>query len=377
MKPKFKDIYKPIVRIGNKIRIGFESEALEIEDADKSVENFINALDGKKDLRALSEGLGVPLDEIKEGITTFDEFNLLEDADRVINLSSEQLDRYRANLNFFSNFSNLLNSNDFLQEKLINSKVAILGIGGNSLIAANLAGMGVGKIIGLDYDKVELSNLNRQFLYSQEDIGKLKTQAAHERLKKINNDVEIEMHNLKVTNSKGLLTIIDEADIIINGIDQPPIMSSRWVNSACTYLKKTFLQGGVTNSRIVLQKIVPEFSCFDCYLINSLQNVEGFENQLNDALDYNFSGRNTAYAPNISLMASVFSSETSKSLLSLNKDEETSFTADINNIENIEYNKYLIKKVKYCPTCSNSQLFSEPIPFNELTKISRTEGVFS
>jgi molybdopterin-synthase adenylyltransferase len=377
MKPKFKDIYKPIVRIGNKIRIGFESEALEIEDADKSVENFINALDGKKDLRALSEGLGVPLDEIKEGITTFDEFNLLEDADRVINLSSEQLDRYRANLNFFSNFSNLLNSNDFLQEKLINSKVAILGIGGNSLIAANLAGMGVGKIIGLDYDKVELSNLNRQFLYSQEDIGKLKTQAAHERLKKINNDVEIEMHNLKVTNSKELLTIIDEADIIINGIDQPPIMSSRWVNSACTYLKKTFLQGGVTNSRIVLQKIVPESSCFDCYLINSLQNVEGFENQLNDALDYNFSGRNTAYAPNISLMASVFSTETSKSLLSLNKDEETSFTADINNIENIEYNKYLIKKVNYCPTCSNSQLFSEPIPFNELTKISRTEGVFS
>jgi molybdopterin-synthase adenylyltransferase len=377
LKPKFKDIYKPLVRIGEKIRIGFDSEAIEIEDADNSVENFINALDGTRDLAALSNVLGVPLGELREGIDTFNAFNLLENTNRVVNLSREQMDRYRANLNFFSNFSSLDSSNDSLQEKLINSTVAILGIGGSSLIAANLAGMGVGKIIGVDYDKVELSNLNRQFLYSQEDIGKLKTQAAEERLRKINSDIEIEMHNIKISNSKDLLSIIDEADIIINGIDQPPIMSSRWVNSACTYLKKSYLQGGVTNSRIILQKIIPELSCFDCYLINSLRNVEGFENQLNKTLNYNFSGRNTAYAPNISLMAGVFSTEVSNTLLSINEVEETSYTLDINNVKNLEYNKYPIERVDYCPTCSKSHNFIEPISFEELTKLTRTERAFS
>jgi molybdopterin-synthase adenylyltransferase len=376
LKPKFKNIYKPFVRIGEKIRIGFDSEAIEIEDADKSVENFIIALDGTRDLTELSYALGVSLEELREGIDTFNEYNLLEDTDRVSYLTREQKDRYRANLNFFSNYSNLHSSNDYLQEKLINSKVAILGIGGSSLIAANLAGMGVGKIIGVDYDRVELSNLNRQFLYSQEDLGKLKTEAAEERLRKINGEIEVEMHNLKIVNSKDLLAIIDEADIIINGIDQPPIMSSRWVNSACTYLKKTYLQGGVTNSRIILQKIIPQFSCYDCYLINSLQTVDGFKNQLNNILDYNFSGRNTAYAPNISLMASVFSTEVSNTLLSINEEGQISYSVDINNGGNLEYNKYPIKKADYCPTCSKTNNFSEPIPIEELLKLKITEGAF-
>jgi molybdopterin-synthase adenylyltransferase len=376
LKPKFKNIYKPIVRIDNKIRIGFESEALEIEDEDYSIEKFINALDGNKNIEELSRTLKITVDEVVDGISTLDEYLLLEDANNISNLNMNQQERYRANLNYFSFHSNLHTTSDTFQKKLTDSTVAILGIGGSSLISASLAGMGVGKIIGLDYDIVELSNLNRQFLYSEDDIGKLKTIAAEERLKRINNDIEIEMHNMKVMNAKDLLSIIDRADIVINAIDQPPITSSRWVNSACVHLNKTYLQGGVTNTRVVLQKIVPTISCFDCYLIQSLKTVEGFDKQIMSASTHNFSGRNTAYAPNIALMGSLFSTEISKYLLSLNEQED-SFTADINNFDGIDYKKFPILKATNCPTCSDPLTFNEPVSFNELIQLAQVEDVLS
>ncbi|ANC76650.1 hypothetical protein ABE65_007490 [Fictibacillus phosphorivorans] len=376
MKPKFKNIYKPIVRIDNKIRIGFESEALEIEDEDLSVEKFIHSLDGNKSIEELSQTLNITVDEVIDGISALDEYLLLEDADTISNLNMNQQERYRANLNYFSFHSNLHTPSESFQRKLNGSTVAILGIGGSSLISASLAGMGVGKIIGLDYDTVELSNLNRQFLYSEDDLGKLKTIAAEERLKKINKEIEIEMHNMKVTNAKDLLSIIDRADVVINAIDQPPITSSRWVNSACVHLNKTYLQGGVTNTRVVLQKIVPSGSCFDCYLIQSIKSVEGFDKQILSASTHNFSGRNTAYAPNIALMGSLFSTEISKHILSLNEREE-SFTADINNFDGIDYKKFPILKATNCPTCSNPHIFKEPVSFKELIQMAQVEDVFS
>ena len=78
------------------------------------------------------------------------------------------------------------------QKKLQNTKVAVAGLGGlGSLVAYELAGLGVGDILLVDKDKVSLSDLNRQFLYTEKDIGKEKAKAAWKRLREFNSEIKI------------------------------------------------------------------------------------------------------------------------------------------------------------------------------------------
>src|SRR5215813_1891105 len=78
------------------------------------------------------------------------------------------------------------------QEKLLNSSVAVVGAGGvKSPTLFYLAAAGIGHIRIIDFDKVELSNLNRQILYTVDDIGKYKAESAALRLKALNPDIKI------------------------------------------------------------------------------------------------------------------------------------------------------------------------------------------
>src|SRR5450755_2507954 len=79
------------------------------------------------------------------------------------------------------------------QEKLGNSRVCVVGAGGvKSSLLLHLAAVGVGHIRVIDFDKVELSNLNRQILYGVSDIGKFKARSAAARLRDLNPDIDVE-----------------------------------------------------------------------------------------------------------------------------------------------------------------------------------------
>lgn len=82
------------------------------------------------------------------------------------------------------------------QQKLKEKSVAIVGLGGlGSAVAYYLVAAGVGKIKLIDKDKVELSNLNRQILYTTEDVGKFKVEAACEKLSRLNPYIRFEKNN--------------------------------------------------------------------------------------------------------------------------------------------------------------------------------------
>ena len=129
------------------------------------------------------------------------------------------------------------------QAKLKSAKVLIIGAGGlGSPIAIYLAAAGVGKIGLVDFDKVNYSNLQRQILFSETDIGRPKVEAAKERLNAINPGVEIKTYNLKLT-AQNALEIINEYDIAADGSDN---FSSRYlVNDACVLLGKPLVSGSV------------------------------------------------------------------------------------------------------------------------------------
>ena len=117
------------------------------------------------------------------------------------------------------------------QQALANAKVLVVGAGGlGSPILQYLAAAGVGSLGIADMDTVALSNLHRQLLYTTADVGKPKVQAAQERLKSLNPDVEIRVYSEGVQTAN-IMEMIAPYDLIIDGTDN---FSARYlINDAC------------------------------------------------------------------------------------------------------------------------------------------------
>ncbi len=129
------------------------------------------------------------------------------------------------------------------QQRLQESRVLIVGLGGlGSPLAMYLAAAGVGRIGLLDDDRVEITNLQRQILYGEEDLGRPKVEAAAERLRGINPHVEFELHRVRLDRSNAL-QILDGYDCIADGTDNFP--TRYLVNDACVQLGKPDVYGSI------------------------------------------------------------------------------------------------------------------------------------
>ena len=119
------------------------------------------------------------------------------------------------------------------QQALLSSKVAILGAGGlGSPVIANLAAAGVGKLVLCDDDIVDLSNLNRQFIYQEANAGQPKTQAAKRFIQGINSDVTVELIE-ETMGEESLTEILSECDILLDCSDQ---FSTRLAAAKAAYI---------------------------------------------------------------------------------------------------------------------------------------------
>lgn len=129
------------------------------------------------------------------------------------------------------------------QMLLKQAKVLVIGAGGLGCPALlYLAAAGVGTIGVADFDRVEISNLQRQVLFTVADIGKQKTTAAKENLLKINSNVEVHAIAEKITNQNAM-QIFKEYDLILDGSDN---FETRYlVNDACVLLNKTLVYASV------------------------------------------------------------------------------------------------------------------------------------
>jgi len=125
------------------------------------------------------------------------------------------------------------------QKKLKTTKILVIGAGGlGSAALLYLNACGIGEIGILDYDKVSLSNLQRQILYSEQDIDNYKVICAEEILKQRNSSTNIKIYNTKLTNLNAI-SIFNDYDIIIDCCDNLP---TRYViNDACIELGKPFI----------------------------------------------------------------------------------------------------------------------------------------
>jgi adenylyltransferase/sulfurtransferase len=130
-----------------------------------------------------------------------------------------------------------------VQEKLGKTTVAVIGAGGLGCpVLMQLVGAGVGHIILVENDTIQLSNLPRQSLYITDDVGKLKTETAIERLTAINPEVSFAARNTRL-DSENALSLLAPADLVIDCSDN---FSTRYlVNDACVILNKPWVFGAI------------------------------------------------------------------------------------------------------------------------------------
>jgi adenylyltransferase/sulfurtransferase len=129
------------------------------------------------------------------------------------------------------------------QKKIKAASVLCIGAGGlGSPIAMYLAAAGIGKLGIVDFDTVDFSNLQRQILHTDADVGRPKTESARETLHGINPNVKVVLHNTRIT-SENALNLIRPYDIVVDGTDNFP---TRYLtNDACVLLKKPNVYGSI------------------------------------------------------------------------------------------------------------------------------------
>ena len=117
------------------------------------------------------------------------------------------------------------------QRRLLDATVTIVGCGAlGSWTAAGLACAGVGRLVLVDDDTVELSNLNRQLLFRRSDVGRAKVDAAHDALEAFNADLVVERVALRVRSAADVDRVAEGADLIVATADDPPYAMERWCN---------------------------------------------------------------------------------------------------------------------------------------------------
>ncbi len=129
------------------------------------------------------------------------------------------------------------------QRKLKASKVLLIGTGGlGSPLSLYLAAAGVGRIGLVDFDQVDHSNLQRQIIYSVQDVGRPKLEAAKDRILELNPNTQLDTYETRLT-SENAMKILGEYDVVVDGTDNFP--TRYLVNDACVLLGKPNVYGSI------------------------------------------------------------------------------------------------------------------------------------
>lgn len=148
------------------------------------------------------------------------------------------------------------------QRKLMQARVLIVGAGGlGSPSAVYLALAGVGTLGLADFDVVDLSNLQRQILHHNDDVGRPKVQSGKDSILAYNPDVDVRIHEAQLT-SENAMEIISQYDIVVNGADNFP--ARYLINDACYLLGKPLVDGSILIFDGQATVYLPGHGCYRC-----------------------------------------------------------------------------------------------------------------
>jgi len=229
----------------------------------------------------------------------------------------------------------LKNIGTFGQKKILNSKVLIIGAGGLGCPVADLlARAGVGEIGIVDYDKISLSNIHRQILFTSKDINKYKVDVIKKRLNLINKDIKINTYNKKAS-EKNLHKIISKYEIIVDGSDN--FKTKFLLNKFSLELKKILIVGAISKfdghifSFDFNSKKTP---CLKCFYQSEPSD---------DILNCEAEG---ILGSTANIVGAMQANEILKKILNIGKDLKSNIL--ILDLLNLSFRKVLFKKRKNC-----------------------------
>lgn len=274
-RPRVKPEHAPYRIAGGKIRIGGVSYGLagEILDPDGWVWTMLNAMDGRRGLPEIVAQVHTahpdqPADVLQRGAEQLLGTGYVEDAAGAVpaGLTERDIRRYDRAVGYFRWLDLTPHPSSWWpQAQLRDARVTILGVGGTGGVAAlALTASGVGRLHCVDPDEVELSNLSRQILYTEDDIGQPKADSAVARLRRLNSDVEITGQRLTATSTDDLLGLARDCDVLLLAADQPPDLR-RWANRACLAAKRPWVDAGYHGPLVQSGAFVPGSGpCWEC-----------------------------------------------------------------------------------------------------------------
>ena len=276
----------------------------------------------------------------------------------VSDLSEKELDRYSRQI--------MLEEIGYQgQLKLKQSKVCVVGVGGlGNPITARLAAMGVGKIRIVDRDVIELSNLHRQTMFNEDDVGQVKVETAAKKLRKLNPDIIIEELPVSI-NDYTAFDVVDGCDVVIDALDS---VNARYsLNKACIEKKIPFVTGaavGVTGQSFTI--LPNESACYHC---------------LFPALDEDSMPTCSIEGVHPSILSIIGGIEVSEAVKIITGKEPSLRDKVLHvDLENLIFNFTKVSKVEECSVCGSGrkqEKISEELIMEELCGRNKGKRTFS
>lgn len=243
-------------------------QQLHIRVSDDTILDIVLGLDGSKSIRQISEEYDVKYESVVSLIEYLRKNGIIDNVEDKNEF--DNYEKFRRTIHFIAEYSvshkNLLD----MWNNIRRSKVLIVGLGAvGSWVACNLAQSGVGTLLLMDPDDVDITNLHRQFGYAEADIGKKKTEALAERLKKYNENLNVITKNdyLDETVLNGFDNM--DIDLIINCADKPNVdTTSMWIGEYAMKRGIPHIIGGGYNLHLSLigQTVLPgKSACVNCF----------------------------------------------------------------------------------------------------------------
>lgn len=260
---------------------------------DENLVNLINVLNEPHTLDDVHQKLNtlaqnkIPLEDIANVIEVLMEDNLVREYEQEVYSAQVKNNRYARQIAFFDEYSDY-KSGQSVQQKIESSTVTLMGLGGiGSWIATSLGMSGVGRIILVDYDYVEETNLTRQNLYGEKDIGRKKGIVLKEKLEAINSNVSVSYIDLKVEKSEQIDKFVSESTIVISCMDYPSVdETGRIVSESASKFNVPYIIAGgyMGHLGMIGPTVLPgETACWDC-IVKSIEkeyedwvSIKGFE----------------------------------------------------------------------------------------------------
>ena len=220
------------------------------------------------------------------------------------------------------------------QKKIKNAKVLIIGMGGLGCpLLTYLASSGVCNIGIADYDKVELSNLNRQILFNTSDIGKYKVNQAKSKIKKIYKKITVKVFKIKISKNN-IKSIIKNFDIICDGTDN---FNTRFlINDYCKKNKKILISAAISkfDGHVFKYNFKKKGPCLRCFMPEK-------------PLEENNCETEGIFAPVAGIIGALQANEVLKTILNLKDDLNNNIL--VFNSLSMSLRKIKINKNRDCP----------------------------